>query len=147
MKDEIMGKIKEIVESLNAFFVDLEIHGSQKNPKIIVYADTMNGITIAECEKISREVQAYLDDTYGDSLNYQLEVSSPGIGRGLVFDWQYRKNIGREVRVIYLEDEVQKTIEGELENFVDNIVYIRLQKKLMEIPLEKIIKTKVILRW
>lgn len=75
------------------------------NNKVEIFLDSDEGISFLKCRKISREVEAEIDEKEWWGGKYTLEVSSAGIGRPLVSQRQYPKNIGRQM--------VVKTNEGE----------------------------------
>ena len=103
--------IRQLVEenpSLSKFFVvDVKV---SKDNNIVVKADTDNGITIDECGELSAAIEAALDR---DTEDFDLEVSSPGLGEPLRLPRQYRKNIGHEVVVETIDGEkLRGTIAG-----------------------------------
>lgn len=146
---------KRIVEIINTIFVnstvylvDVEIRGDEHHPVIEVFADTEAGITIAECELLNRKIEAELDKTEGFPVKYRLDVSSPGIGCPLEFDWQYRKNRGRDLTVSYQDENNQViTVEGKLEETGDDKITL-ISKGNPVVILKNSIKTaKVKTKW
>ncbi len=80
-----------------------------------VYIDKEGGVTIDDCESVSRELEEILDreDFIDDA--YILEVSSPGLDRILKKDYEYTKYKGRQVTVkLYKPIDKVKEFEGEL---------------------------------
>ncbi|MBN2653834.1 MAG: ribosome maturation factor RimP [Nitrospirae bacterium] len=80
--------------------VDVEIKGSGRRPIIRVTVDKEGGITIGECEKMSRAIEALMDVEDPVSGSYMLEVSSPGIDRPLKNAANFIKSIGKLARVV-----------------------------------------------
>lgn len=82
------------------------------------YIDKTDGVTIEDCEKVSRALSDALDaeDFIPDA--YILEVSSPGLGRQLKKDRHFDKSLGEEVEVKMFEavDGV-KELEGILQSY------------------------------
>jgi len=65
--------------------------------------DRPEGVTLAECEKVSRETSALLDVLeFGDG-RYTLEVSSPGLDRQLSRPEDYQRFTGKGARVTWRE--------------------------------------------
>ena len=62
-------------------------------------ADPSQGVTIEDCEAVSREVSAQLDVEDPISGNYTLEVSSPGVDRLLFNASQFARFIGQRAKV------------------------------------------------
>jgi len=118
----------------DCFIVDIEIN----NSKLEVYIDTDNGVQFWQCQKLSRAIEAYLDESLELGEKYTLEVSSPGLSRPLKFKRQYPRNIGRKVE-IKLKDRTK--IKGKL-------IEAGQKKRdiiLNEIKFEDIEKTKVLI--
>ncbi len=99
-------RVRKIVENVLGdgaiFLVSLNI--SRQN-NIRVFLDGDNGVTIADCIKISRHIESHFDR---DSEDFDLEVSSVGVGEGLVHLRQYRKNVGRRLAIVTTEKERKK---------------------------------------
>lgn len=64
-----------------------------------VYIDSVEGVTIRDCEIVSRQISAVLDVEDPISGGYYLEVSSPGADRLLVTEEHYQHFIGQRIRV------------------------------------------------
>ena len=62
-------------------------------------ADGEGGVTIDDCENLSRAMDQILDDADPISQSYYFEVSSPGIGRDLVRPWHFQRYLGQDVQV------------------------------------------------
>jgi ribosome maturation factor RimP len=93
-KEQIMGIIQQKVEEDNYFVVDVEVKPSNK---VIVHLDGDQGVPIEFCVSISRLIEHTLDR---ETEDFELEVSSPGIGQPFKVHRQFIKNIGRQVEVI-----------------------------------------------
>ena len=81
------------------------------NNKVEVFIDSGEGVSFLKCRKLSREIEAVIDEKEWWGGKYTLEVSSAGVGRPLVDQRQYPKNIGRKVAIVTTEDE---KVKGEL---------------------------------
>ena len=64
-----------------------------------VYIEREEGVTIEDCEKVSRQVSALLDVEDPIAGEYTLEVSSPGVDRPLYRVEQYAKYVGSELNL------------------------------------------------
>lgn len=109
---EIKNKIQEKVTSLGFYFVDLKIVRSKKEVVFEIYVDSDTGINISDCQKISKELSAYFDTL--DYVNYRLNVSSPGIGYPIIYDWQFKKTLLRNVEVKFNNDGKVEKVKGKL---------------------------------
>ena len=72
-----------------------------------VFVDSDGPMDFKRCQRISRFLEADLDEHKWLGEEYTLEVSSPGIGRPLKFARQYVKNIGRTVEITLLDGSVE----------------------------------------
>lgn len=82
------------------------------------YIDKPGGVTINDCENVSRALSDALDaeDYIADA--YILEVSSPGLGRTLKKDRHLEKNLGEEVEIkTYKPVNKQKEFAGILKSY------------------------------
>ena len=139
---------EKIAEHPDLFIVDIRMH---PNGKLLVLLDGDTGVTIQDCAAVSRHVGFHLEEENLISDAYTIEVSSPGIDAPLQSDRQYRKNIGRTVRVT-LTDGSKK--EGRLLDAAADSIQIEEQikekgkKAVTEqstIPLSHIAETKVLI--
>lgn len=82
------------------------------------YIDKEGGVTIEDCEKVSRAISDIMDREDFIEDAYILEVSSPGLGRALKKDKHLARSIGEEVEVkTYKPIEKQKEFAGILKDF------------------------------
>ena len=95
-----------------------------------LYIETENGVTLDDCERISRIAEAALDKDDPIPGSYILEVSSPGIERKLIKHEHYQLNLGKQVK-IKLKKAVneQRFFHGELVNLKDSTVLINENQK------------------
>ena len=96
-KEQIRDIITEKIEADDCFIVDVKVSASNK---ITVLIDSMDGVNIDYCIQISRMIESSFDR---DEEDFELEVSTPGLGQPLKVIYQYKKNIGREVEVTPFE--------------------------------------------
>jgi len=100
MRNKIEALIKEKFKEEgfeDCFLVD--INRPEGSSKLEIFVDADSGIDYKKCQRLSRHLEAYIDESQWLGEKYTLEVSSPGIGRPLKFNRQYKKNIGRKVAV------------------------------------------------
>lgn len=101
---EIKEKIEELVKGHlkdeDLFLVDVEVAGGRNARKVTVLIDSDKGVSIDECAKLSRSLSEDLDQLELIEGKFNLDVSSPGLDQPLRLQRQYKKNIGRQVKVI-----------------------------------------------
>lgn len=125
-----------IMERKNFELVDVEYVKEGSNFYLRAYIDKEGGITIDDCEEVSRELSDLLDaeDFIPDA--YFMEISSPGLGRQLKKDKDFARSIGEEVEVkLYKPINKQKELEGILESFDAENIELRIsEKETLTIP-------------
>jgi ribosome maturation factor RimP len=108
----------------DTFFVDLKIKGN----KIEVFVDSDGGINFSTCQKLSRWIEAVLDEKKYFGEAYTLEVSSPGVGTPMKLLRQYPKNIGRTIEIKTSE----KSVRGILKKIENDIIFVESEMKVKE---------------
>jgi len=150
-------KIKELIAEVLAEFLEkngyelynVEFSKEGKDWFLRVYIDQMEdsagGISTDDCEKVSRYLSARLDELDPIEQNYYLEVSSPGMDRALLKDSDYVKYAGHFVDVtLYQGINGKKAFFGKLLGIEEgNLVLIDEKENKIEIPIEKVAKTKL----
>ncbi len=110
--------ILPILEKMNFELVDVEYVKEGSTWYLRAYIDKEGGITINDCEAVSRQMNELLDreDFIPDS--YTFEVSSPGLGRPLKKEKDFVRNMGKEVEIrTYRAIERCKEFRGTLTAF------------------------------
>src|ERR1044071_667568 len=91
--------LEPVVEGLGYELVLLEYVPQRGGGLVRLYIDSLGGITLKDCERVSREVSATLDVEDPIQGNYRLEVSSPGIDRPLVKPEHFERFVGHDVSI------------------------------------------------
>ena len=112
-------KISELLEDglrerPSLFLVDLAITDAFK---VTITLDGDNGVNLQDCIDISRAIDNNLDR---EEQDYSLEVASAGVSTPLKLVRQYRKNIGRTLKV----KTTTETIEAKLEQVSDESIVL-----------------------
>ena len=123
--EEILGPIMEA----NQFeLVDVEWVKEGANWYLRAYVDKEGGITIDDCETVSRALGDISDEQDFIAENYILEVSSPGLDRPLKKKKDFERSLGKDVEIkLYKAIDKQKEFTGILEGYDDEIVTIRME--------------------
>jgi ribosome maturation factor RimP len=150
MNQNVINTIKDVSEPLvneeGLFLVDVEIK-HQKTPELWVLVDTeKDGVILDACSRISRKLANIIEDENLISSSYRLNVSSPGLSRPLSDIRQYRKNIGRQAKIKFKNEDGYNTREGELIQADETIVKIVESETGVEqeIPFDAVVETKII---
>ena len=116
------------VEGLGYDVWDVEYVKIGADYHLIITIDKAEGITIEDCELISRALSDMLDEKDFIPDAYILEVSSPGLGRQLKKDKDFKRSLGEEVEIkLYKPMDKKKELIGLLENFDTENLYLTLE--------------------
>lgn len=122
------GLLLPILADLNFELVDVEFVKEAGNWYLRAYIDKPGGITIDDCEKVSRTLSDVLDREDYIEEAYYLEVSSPGLTRPLKKAKDYDRNIGRPVDIkLFRAVEGCKEFTAILASYTDDTVRVTLE--------------------
>src|SRR2546430_13799978 len=94
---EIEGVVQPVLRDHGLTLVDLEWRPRRPRGVLRLYVDKPGGVGIDDCQRVSREVGDVLDASALIEEAYDLEVSSPGLGRQLRTDREFRWAAGQRL--------------------------------------------------
>lgn len=119
--EEIKNIIEAIMQGTDLFLVGLEV--SPEN-SIEVLIDSMRGIKVEDCMSVSKQLESQLDR---ETEDFELTVSSAGIGYPFKVAKQYEKNLNKRVEVKLLNGG---KLEGVLKAFTDQDIVVEVEEKV-----------------
>ena len=120
--------IMPIIEANHYELVDLEYVKEGSSKYLRAYIDKPGGITVEDCEIVSRAFSDKLDEKDFIDEAYILEVSSPGLGRPFKKDKDFERNIDEEVEMkLYKAVNHKKDYVGLLRAFDKDNITIELE--------------------
>jgi len=142
--------IKEIltedIKSLGCDIWGIEFFGKYKNQTLRIYIDNKEGISVEDCEKVSKHVIKLLDVENDFSNKYLLEVSSPGLERKFFSEDQYHDYIDCTIKVRYINDSNKKiSVKGILSKVTTEALIIESRDKDHKVPFSSIIQANLIM--
>lgn len=139
----------EVIGGTSYFLVDVEVRGHKGTRVVKIFVDSDDELNHDDLAAISEEVGFLLDMDDAIDGSYTLEVSSPGIKRPLTMPRQFKKNVGRTLRVKYqMEGKTTETIVGELVAADDDAIEVEVSPdKQPRIPYAVIERAKIELPW
>ncbi|MGQ0502180.1 MAG: ribosome maturation factor RimP [Panacagrimonas sp.] len=99
LQERLITLIEPLVESLGYELVLLEFGTHGRSAVLRLFLDSPEGVTLGDCERVSRETAALLDVEDPIHSQYQLEVSSPGLDRPLAKPQHFERFAGKKARV------------------------------------------------
>lgn len=137
--EKMLKLIKPIVEEENYELYHLEYVKEFGENYLRIYIDRPNGISLDDCEKVSRRISDMLDTADPILESYYLEVSSPGVNRILYTDVHLEKYLGSMVETkLYKLHNSKKQFEGILKGFNSEEVILMDDESDIVIPKNKI---------
>lgn len=145
----VQALIEEVLAPTPHFLVELDVRGAIGSQVVNAYIDSDSAIGVDDLARISREVEFLLDTEDLFPARYQLNVSTPGVGRPLKLIRQYHKNIGRTLHVHFeKEPGVNTEVTGTLQSVTEAHITVEDPNKgAQEIPFDAILWAKVKLPW
>jgi ribosome maturation factor RimP len=143
---EALGKIIERVVAREGLeLVHWEAVGPRKNFVLRIYIDKQGGVNHGDCERVSNQVGAIFDVEDLIDSHYTLEVSSPGVERGLYKPADYARFAGNRIRLRSSEPVAgQRNFRGKLLGIENDVVRLDADGAgRVEIPYEKIAKANI----
>lgn len=143
LESMITEMVNPILSKYSCDLVDVEYVKEGPHFYLRVFIDKPGGVTIDDCQKVSEDLSAFLDEKDPIEENYFLEVSSPGLDRPLKNDKDLERSIGKDIEIsLYKQINGKKKYIGKLVKFDDNNLYFNDEKD-KEIQIDREIISKV----
>ena len=144
-RDSIVRNVSSLagplVDEAGFELVDMELAGRPGSYVLRLLIEKPGGVTIEDCVAINRELSCLLDMEDPIPSRYTLEVSSPGLDRPFKTERDYRRALGRWVKVISVDgDGGSATRVGRLADIADGMVEIDCGEEKHRIPVASIRK-------
>ena len=119
--------IQPLIDANNFELVDVEFVKEGSDWYLRVYIDKDGGITVDDCELISRAFNEILDREDYISEQYIFEVSSPGLMRPLKKEKDYKRRVGKLIDIkLYKPVDKCKEFTGVLDSYDKDTVTIKM---------------------
>lgn len=136
--NEIYEMVKPIADELNYDIYHIEYVKENGEFYLRIYIEKDSGITLSDCEALSRRVSDLMDEKDPIKDPYFLEVSSPGLNRTLFTEEHYKRFIGKEIMVKLTKSvDGKKNIKGILKEVNEGSIVVKIDE-LINVPKDKI---------
>ena len=123
-----------LMEENNFELVDVEYVKEAGTWYLRAYIDKEGGVTIDDCQAVSRAFNEILDKENYISDQYIFEVSSPGLTRPLKKEKDYEKSLGRLIDIrLYKPVEGKKEYTGVLKEYNKDVIMIEADNSMITI--------------
>lgn len=151
-QNELKRVIEPLLEKENLFLVEVSV---SPDNRVVVTLDGDKGVSIDYCVSISRAIESAFDREKED---YELEVTSAGLGQPLKLPRQYQKHLGKELEVVLRSGD---KLTGTLQNADENGLTLMVTRKLvvegkkkpqlvsqeLEVPYSSVKTAKVVIKF
>lgn len=143
MDERIKELIRRVVSSEGMELVHVELK-TGKDSFLRILIDKPGGVTLDDCQNISEQVGAMLDVEDPIPHHYVLEVASPGLDRPLFTEADFKKFLGRDVKIKTKSAIYDRTnFTGRIAQVENGIISIAEGPKRFDVPLEHIQKANL----
>lgn len=134
-----------VTQDLGLELVDIEYKSLRRQPHLTVYIDKPGGVSLEDCEKVSKSLGELLDGEDPIPYRYILEVSSPGPARSLKKAADFRRFQGHDVQIkTYEKMNGRRNFKGVLKNFQEDFIIIETNEgEQIRIGLKEVAKANL----
>jgi len=126
----------------------IERQRSARGLLLRIYIEHPDGITIEDCERVSRQVYDQLEAESLMGEDTLLEISSPGIDRLLFSPTQHARSVGEQVQVrLRIPRERRRQLTGTLVDADSRGVCLRTEEGDLSLPYAEIERTRIVPQW
>ncbi|MCC6346851.1 MAG: ribosome maturation factor RimP [Nitrospirales bacterium] len=148
IKQRVFDIAARVAEDEGFELVSADLLGKGRRALLRVVVDKEGGVTISDCERMSRSLEAVLDVEDPIQGSYVLEVSSPGLDRPLATQRDFERNIGKLARIVTKEKiDNQTFVIGRIVDVGEGWIRLKIEKKGTEkdlfIAMDKIAKARL----
>ncbi len=136
--------LEPAVSRLGYELVGVEYHGGRR-AVLRLYIDREGGVSVEDCQRVSRQVSGLLDVEDPIPGPYTLEVSSPGLDRPLFREADFQRFAGREVRIrTDVPLEGRRNFRGVLRGLRGGEVLVEVDGAELALPVERIEQARLV---
>ena len=144
LRERLIALIEPVLVRLGYELVELEYAAGRSQAVVRLFIDTPAGITVDDCERVSRDIAALLDVDDPIPTAYTLEVSSPGFDRVLRIPAHFERFVGERVFVELKAPRAgRKRYTGLLQGVTATGIELEVDKQKVEVSFEEIGKARL----
>jgi ribosome maturation factor RimP len=144
LRERLIALIEPVLARLGYELVELEYAAGRSQAVVRIFIDTAAGVTVDDCERVSREAAALLDVDDPIPTAYSLEVSSPGFDRVLRTPAHFERFVGSRVFVeLKVPRAGRKRYTGMLQAVSATGIELEVDKQKVEVSFDEIAKARL----
>jgi ribosome maturation factor RimP len=144
LREKLIALIEPVLAQLGYELVELEYAAGRTSAVVRIFIDQPAGISVDDCERVSRDVAALLDVDDPIPTAYTLEVSSPGFDRVLRTSGHFERFVGERIFVeLQAPRAGRKRYTGILKGVSAAGVELEVDKQTVDVPFGEIAKARL----
>ncbi len=145
LTETVRELVTPILDSLSLSLFDITYQKAGKRGLLRIFIDKEGGVTLDDCQRVSREVGAILEVKDVVPGSYNLEVSSPGINRPMRHESDYERYTGSKLKIrLYAPLENRKTYIGLNRGIDKGILTLEITpEQILRIPITDIARANL----
>lgn len=144
LRDQLRELLAPVVAGVGYQLWELEYTPRAGGGLLRLYIDSPNGISVDDCERVSRLVSETLDAEDPVPGHYTLEVSSPGLDRVLRTREHFERFAGERVRLEMMQPiEGRKRFAGRLLGVGERDITLELESGRISLPIDDIHRARL----
>jgi len=147
INEKIYELVRPLCEEDNVLLEEVSLHGGGNNRLIKVIVDTESGITLSQCQNLSKKISDIFFRKDIFQGQYRLEVSSPGTNKPLEKPFEFRRSIGKDLTVTYHRNGELQSVSGQLVDYDGKSINLKQKKDIISISLPDVKEAKIKLKW
>lgn len=151
-KKSIAGHVRDlclpVCEELGLYLWDVEYVKEGADYILRITIDSAEGVTIEDCERMTRAIDPILDEDDPIENSYRLEVSSPGVERTLSRPEHFEAMMGAEVEVkLFAPIDGAKSFRGILAGYAGGDVTVDIDGESKVFTKTDVAKVATVFEW
>jgi len=144
LRERLIALIEPVLAQLGYELVELEYAAGRTSAVVRIFIDQPSGISVDDCERVSRDVAALLDVDDPIPTAYTLEVSSPGFDRVLRTPGHFERFVGERIFVeLQAPRAGRKRYTGILRTVSAAGIEVEVDKQTVDVPFGEIAKARL----
>lgn len=147
-QEQLEQLIAPIAASLNCELWGLEYLTQGRYTTLRIFIDAENGVSLEDCEKVSRQISSVMDVEDPIDGEYTLEVSSPGMDRPLYKISHYARYVGETINVrLRVARDGRRRFKGVITKLENDDVFLMVDNQEIQLSVDAIDKANVVPRF
>lgn len=143
---KLLNLIEPVVTGLGYELVGVEHLPQGHHSLLRIYIENpAGGVTVSDCEKVSRQVSTVFDVEDPIAGRYSLEVSSPGLDRLLFSVKDYERFVGREIKVqLAMPIDGRRKMTAKLLGIADGLITVEFEGETKQFSFDDVEKARLV---